>query len=114
MYALSREQFTYLLTYLLDLESLCNRLRARVADMVKVEDKRREYPVRRALLSWRAVDPERLWRRMTAFTRGDRVLGLVVSGKRKWVRRGVAPRPSRRLPRRQWSWHRGRASAAPD
>ena len=66
-------QFTYLLTYLLDLESLCNRLRARVADMVKVEDKRREYPVRRALLSWRAVDPERLWRRMTALTRGDRV-----------------------------------------
>ena len=37
-----------MLTYLLDLESLCNRLRARVADMVKVEDKRREYPVRRA------------------------------------------------------------------
>ena len=75
MYPSSRG--TYLLssfrTYLRDLESLCDCLRASVADMIKVEDKRREYPVWRALLSWRAVGPERLWRRIEAFACGDRV-----------------------------------------
>ena len=41
--------------------------------MIEVEDKRREYPVWRALLSWCAVGPERLWRRIEAFACGDRV-----------------------------------------